>query len=105
MLTTGRYKGNPVAEHLKHVDEITPEMFERWLTLWRETTADLLSPEAAMQLQAKAERIAESRQLALKFSPGQKSEQTSAVTGKRVSVREDHGGRGIIQQKNTRSKT
>src|SRR3546814_16503661 len=46
MLTTGRYKGNPVAEHLKHVDEITPEMFERWLTLWRETTAALLSPEA-----------------------------------------------------------
>src|SRR3546814_16365027 len=47
-------------------------MFERWFTLWREATADLLSPEAALQLQAKADRIAESLQLAIKFRPGQK---------------------------------
>jgi truncated hemoglobin YjbI len=56
MLATGRYKGNPVAEHLKHIDQITPEMFERWLTLWRETTVEFLPPEAASQLQAKADR-------------------------------------------------
>lgn len=71
MLATGRYKGNPVAEHLKHVEQITPEMFERWLTLWREITAELLSPDAASQLQAKADRIAESLQLAIQFRPGQ----------------------------------
>jgi truncated hemoglobin YjbI/tellurite resistance-related uncharacterized protein len=70
MLTTGRYKGNPVAEHLKHVDTITPEMFERWLALWRETTADMLSPSVASQLQARADRIAESLQLAIRFRPG-----------------------------------
>jgi truncated hemoglobin YjbI/tellurite resistance-related uncharacterized protein len=71
MLATGRYKGNPVAEHLKHIDQITPEMFERWLTLWRETTVEFLPPEAASQLQAKADRIAESLQLAIQFRPGQ----------------------------------
>ena len=71
MLATGRYKGNPVAGHLKHVEQITPEMFERWLMLWRETTAEFLPPDAASQLQAKADRIAESLQLAIQFRPGQ----------------------------------
>ena len=47
MLTTGRYKGNPVVKHLKHVARITPPMFERWLAIWRETTAELLPPDAA----------------------------------------------------------
>lgn len=67
MLTTGRYKGNPVMMHLKHKPRITPELFERWLALWRETTDELLSPEAAGALQARAARIAESLQLALFF--------------------------------------
>lgn len=71
MLSTGAYKGNPVAEHLKHVDRITPDMFERWLALWGETTAELMPPDAAQALQAKAARIAESLQLAIRFRPGQ----------------------------------
>lgn len=71
MLTSGRYKGQPVPAHLKHRDRITPEMFDRWLSLWRETTNDLMTPEAASALQAKAERIAQSLQLAmfLKLDP------------------------------------
>jgi len=72
MLTTGRYKGNPVVKHLKHVARITPPMFERWLAIWRETTAELLPPHAAAQLQAKADRIAESLQLAIRFRPGER---------------------------------
>lgn len=71
MLSTGTYKGNPVAEHLKHIDRITPQMFERWLALWRETTTELMPPDAALALQAKATRIAESLQLAIRFRPGQ----------------------------------
>lgn len=70
MLTSGRYKGNPVVKHLKHLARITPEMFDRWLAIWRETTAELLPPAAAAQLQDKAGRIAESLQLALRFRPG-----------------------------------
>ena len=67
MLTSGRYKGNPVAAHLKHLSTITPPMFDRWLALWTEITGELLSPEAATALQDKAARIAESLKLALYF--------------------------------------
>ena len=70
MLTTGRYKGSPVAEHLKHKTAITPAMFDRWLAIWADTTDELLAPAAAAALQAKAARIAESLQLALFFRLG-----------------------------------
>lgn len=65
MLTSGRYKGTPMAAHLKHRARLTPAMFERWLTLWRQTTAEEMPPQAAAMLQAKAGRIAESFKLAL----------------------------------------
>jgi len=67
MLTSGRYKGNPVAAHRKHSNAITPEMFERWLALWAEVTGEQLAPEAASAMQAKAANIAESLKLALFF--------------------------------------
>lgn len=67
MLTSGRYKGNPVAAHLKHLPTITPPMFDRWLALWTEVTRELLPPEVAGALQNKAARIAESLKLALYF--------------------------------------
>lgn len=67
MLTSGRYKGSPMMAHLLHVDAIKPAMFERWLEIWAETTADLMPPEAAIAMQAKANRIAESLQLGLSF--------------------------------------
>ena len=47
MLTSGRYKGNPMAAHLKHRDAIRPAMFERWLELWRETARETLDEPAA----------------------------------------------------------
>lgn len=67
MLTSGRYKGQPMPAHMKHRAAITPALFERWLALWGEVTAELMAPEAAAALQAKAARIAESLQLALFF--------------------------------------
>ena len=67
MLASGRYKGSPVAEHLKHKAAITPAMFDRWLAIWADTTNELLAPAAATAMQAKAARIAESLQLALFF--------------------------------------
>lgn len=67
MLTSGRYKGQPVPAHRKHLDRITPELFNRWLGLWKATTDELMEPDAAAALQSKAERIAESLQLALFF--------------------------------------
>lgn len=67
MLTSGRYKGSPVAAHLKHLPTITPPMFDRWLMLWTEVTAELLPPITALAFQRKAARIAESLKLALYF--------------------------------------
>ena len=67
MRTTGRYKGSPMGAHLRHAAAIRPEMFERWLALWRETAAEELAPEDAAAVIGKAERIAESLKLALFF--------------------------------------
>lgn len=67
MLTSGRYKGQPMPAHLKHIDRMTPLLFDRWLALWTETTSKLMPAEAATALQAKAARIAESLKLALFF--------------------------------------
>ena len=67
MLTTGAYKGSPMAAHLKHRDAIVPRMFDRWLELWDEVTGDMLVPGPAKALQAKARTIAESLKLALYF--------------------------------------
>lgn len=58
VLMTGQYKGNPLAMHLVHADLFRPELFDRWLALWRETTDELLSAQDASVLQAKAARIA-----------------------------------------------
>lgn len=67
MLASGRYKGQPVPAHHKHAARISPELFDRWLTLWDETSDALMTPAAAAALQDKARRIAESLQLALFF--------------------------------------
>lgn len=65
MLTSGRYKGNPMAAHLKHRQSIDPRMFQRWLALWRETAQETLNDKGAADVIAKAERIAESLQFGM----------------------------------------
>jgi hemoglobin len=67
MLTTGRYKGNPMVAHLQHESVIEPAMFDRWLGLWRETASEVLDDAGAAAVAAKAERIAESLQLGMFF--------------------------------------
>lgn len=76
MLTSGRYKGNPMAAHLRL--PVEPPFFERWLALWCETADELFEPGAAGQFADKAARIAESLKLALFYRPG-------AVAGARLS--------------------
>lgn len=73
MLTSGRYKGSPMAAHLRHAAAIEPAMFDRWLELWREAAQEVLAPPDAAALTAKAERIAESLKLALFFRLGRKA--------------------------------
>lgn len=67
LLTSGRYKGQPMVVHARHEGHMSPEAFERWLGLWRETTDELASPEAAALFQDRARRIAESLQLGIQF--------------------------------------
>jgi hemoglobin len=68
MLTTGRYKGNPVVKHLA-IPSIQPALFERWLALFNETSTELFDDAVSAEFQAKAARIAESLQLALFYRP------------------------------------
>ena len=68
MLTSGRYKGQPVPAHMKHRDRIDAALFTRWLAIWRDTTDDMMEPAAAAALQDRAARIAQSLQLAMFFT-------------------------------------
>ena len=67
MLASGRYKGNPVALHLRHAGSMSAEHFERWLELWRQASDELLPRDAAAAVQIKAARVAESLQLAILY--------------------------------------
>jgi hemoglobin len=67
MLTSGRYKGNPMAVHMKL--PIQPGFFDRWLGMWRETAAEVFAPPLAAEFFSKAERIAESLKLGLFYRP------------------------------------
>jgi hemoglobin len=68
MLTSGRYKGNPVAKHLV-IPGMTPELFTRWLSLFDATCRELFDENARAAFRGKAERIAESLKLALFYRP------------------------------------
>ncbi len=68
MLTSGRYKGNPVAAHLR-LHGMEPRLFDRWLELFSETCGELFDDSLAQAIRAKAVRIAESLKLALFYRP------------------------------------
>lgn len=82
MLTSGRYKGNPMVAHMRQ-KRIRPEHFDRWLALWNVATAEVMSPQAAAALQAKAARIGESLKLALffKLAPAAGSNRAQSTKG------------------------
>lgn len=68
-LMSGRYKGRPVPAHVG-LPGIGPQMFARWLDLFRETARDECPPEAAALFIASAERIAASLQMSIDFHRG-----------------------------------
>ncbi len=68
MLTTGRYKGNPLAVHGR-VEGIRPELFERWLELFGQTADELFEAGVAGVFKLKAERIAQSLLVGLFYRP------------------------------------
>jgi hemoglobin len=68
MLTSGRYKGNPVVVHMA-VAGMGPHLFSRWLELFGEACGELFEPDIADAFRAKAVRIADSLKLALYYRP------------------------------------
>ena len=64
-LNAGRYSGKPVPAH-KKLSNVQPWHFKIWLALFRATLEDTApSPEAAHYFMIRAERIAQSLQLAM----------------------------------------
>jgi hemoglobin len=68
MLTTGRYKGNPMMKHLS-LPRFQPELFDHWLALFEETCRELFDCGICEEFRAKAGRIAESLKLGLFYRP------------------------------------
>lgn len=68
MLTTGRYKGNPVAAHLD-IERMKAPLFDRWLELFGDTCTELFDAGIAELFRIKATRIAESLKLTLFYRP------------------------------------
>ena len=68
MLTSGRYKGNPVAVHHR-VHGIELKLFDRWLALFDETCREMFDDNLTAAFNEKAQRIAESLKLALFYRP------------------------------------
>lgn len=61
-LMTGRYHGTPVPKHSGL--PVTWSHFEHWLELFRETAAEVCTPEGASHVVERAERIARSLHMA-----------------------------------------
>jgi hemoglobin len=66
-LRAGSYRGNPMGAHRPHPIRI--EHFDRWLALWRETTAEELDEASAALMLGYAERIGHSLKLGLGLHP------------------------------------
>lgn len=64
-LNAGRYSGKPVPKHQK-LSEATPDHFVKWLSLFRQTLEDTApSPAVVLYFMERADRIANSLQLAM----------------------------------------
>lgn len=65
MLTSGGHAATPLGKCPRRGAAITLPIFERWLSLWRETAGELLPPDGATAMRVKAARLAIRLQRAL----------------------------------------
>ena len=65
LLTTGRYKGDPMMTHLSL--PIEEKHFARWLQLFEQTATEILPPPIAANIVNKAHRIAGNFKLGIAF--------------------------------------
>jgi len=69
MLQEGSYSGRPMPVHMK-LKGLTPEHFQRWLGLFRQTIGEIGASDAATEaLMDRATRIAKSFQLNIFYNP------------------------------------
>jgi len=69
-MNAGRYSGKPVPKH-KKLSSVTPAHFKIWLALFEETLEETApSPAVVSHFMERAERIAQSLQLAMFGLPG-----------------------------------
>tara|TARA_R110000744_G_scaffold273278_1_gene386233 strand:- start:43943 stop:44332 length:390 start_codon:yes stop_codon:yes gene_type:complete len=69
MLQEGSYTGRPMPAHMK-LKGLTPEHFQRWLGLFRQTLGEIGAGDAATEaLMDRAMRIAQSFQLNIFYNP------------------------------------
>lgn len=65
-LKTGAYKGRPVPKHVA-LSDLTPAHFKIWLSLFRQTAIEVCGQDIGLHFIDRAEKIAESLQLAIFF--------------------------------------
>ncbi len=68
-LMSGRYHGRPTVKHLPL--PVDARHFDRWLALFQETARELCTPAGAEHFIERAQRIAESLELAIANQDGQ----------------------------------
>ena len=68
-LATGQYEGQPLPPHIRL--NLRPEHFRRWLTLFEATARDICPEPAVALLMEKANRIAQSFQMAISVMRGE----------------------------------
>jgi hemoglobin len=71
LLTTGRYKGDPMMTHLQL--PLDPDHFSRWLTLFAETANEVLPPEHATTVIEKSHRIAQNFKAGIAYQQAQRT--------------------------------
>lgn len=71
LLTTGRYKGDPMMTHLQL--PLDPNHFQRWLALFAETAKETLAPSHAATIIQKSHRIAENFKAGIAYKQGHPS--------------------------------
>lgn len=68
MLTSGRYKGQPMLVHMR-LKTVRPEHFDHWLALFRATVDEICPGATADAFMARAMRIADSLRMGMFFDP------------------------------------
>lgn len=79
MLTTGRYKGQPVPKHVA-LKGVTPQHFDIWLGLFEAKATQLFGGAIGAEFVVKAERIAESLKYAMFGLPSLQPNFQSSLT-------------------------